>query len=80
MRYLSREGKDNRCDIKLMISLAEIVSGTILLAFSLQQERTSVRGIGDERALSSSSSVELSAVYVGSPYAPWPSASRDSLI
>ena len=55
MRYLSREGKDDRCDIKLMISLAEIVSGTILLAFSLQQERTSVRGIGDERALSSSS-------------------------
>ena len=55
VRYLSREGKDDRCDIKLMISLSEIVSGTILLAFSLQQERTSVRGIGDERALSSSS-------------------------
>ena len=55
VRYLSREGNDDRDDIKLMISLSEIVSGTILLAFSLQQERTSVRGIGDERALSSSS-------------------------
>ena len=40
LRYLSREGKDDRCDMKLMISLSEIVC-TILLAFSLQQERTS---------------------------------------
>jgi len=55
VRYLSREGNDDRDDIKLMISLSDVVSGTILLAFSLQQERTSVRGIGDERALSSSS-------------------------
>ena len=53
--YLSREGNDDRDDIKLMISLSDVVSGTILLALSLQQERTSVRGIGDERALSSSS-------------------------
>ena len=55
VRYLSREGNDDRDDIKLMISLSDVVSGTILQAFSLQQERTSVRGIGDERALSSSS-------------------------
>lgn len=52
VRYLSREGNDDRDDIKLMISLSDVVSGTILLAFSLQQERTSVRGIGDELALS----------------------------
>ena len=55
MRYLSKEGNDDRDDIKLMISLSDVVSGTIMLAFSLQQERTSMRGIGDERALSSSS-------------------------
>lgn len=55
VRYLSREGNDDRDDVNIMISLSDVVSGTILLAFSLQQERTSVRGIGDERALSSSS-------------------------
>ncbi len=49
MHYLSREGNDNRDDINIMISLSDVLSG-ILLAVSLQQECTSVRGIGNERA------------------------------
>ena len=70
-----------RDDINIMISLSDVLSGTILLAVSLQQECTSVRGIGDERALSSSSYSELATEYVGSPYKPWPSAmQRESLI